>query len=109
MADRGDTHYQIRSLNLWFAVASLAMLAMSVWMVIDDWRRPWKGYQREFRELELEQARETLESDKIQAQVRARASLQSEIETSRAEFEARTADVAALREELRIAKGEAFV
>jgi len=108
MADRGDTHYHVRSLNLWFAVASLAMLAMSVWMVIDDWRRPWKGYQREFRELELEQARATNESDKIQAQVRARADLQTELDAARVEFEARSAEVATLNEELRLAKGEAF-
>ena len=56
MADRGDTHYSVSGLNAWFAFASLALLLSFVWMVLDDHQRPWKEYQREFRQIEVAQA-----------------------------------------------------
>ena len=56
MADRGDTHYHVPTLNLWFLVSSALFLLTMVWTVIDDWNAEWKGYQRGFRELELGQA-----------------------------------------------------
>ena len=52
MADRGDTHYSVSAMNAWFLVSSALLLASFVWMVLDDHSRPWKKYQREFRELE---------------------------------------------------------
>ena len=54
MADRGDTHYRVPSLNRWFAVSSILLLGSSIWMVIEDFQRPWKKYQREFRQIEVE-------------------------------------------------------
>jgi len=56
MADRGDTHYHVPLLNRWFLLASVSLLVSVFWMVIDDWNREWKDYQREFREIELAQA-----------------------------------------------------
>ena len=37
MADRGDTHYLTQTLNKWFLFSSLFFLAVTVWMMIDDW------------------------------------------------------------------------
>ena len=45
MADRGDTHYHVPSLNNWFLVSSFFLLATVVWTVIDDWNAEWKTYQ----------------------------------------------------------------
>ena len=56
MADRGDTHYHVRKLNLWFTLSSLLLLVSAVWMVLDDWARGWKHYQREFRQIEIARA-----------------------------------------------------
>lgn len=66
MADRGDTHYRVSSLNLWFLVSSILFTATMVWAVIDDWDAEWKQYQRDFRSLELakaQAARAALEAD----------------------------------------------
>ena len=60
MADRGDTHYHVPHLNLWFLVSSLMFLATMVWTVIDDWNGEWKQYQRDFRALELAKSRTEL-------------------------------------------------
>jgi len=56
VADRGDTHYDLRQLNRWFFVSSALLLVSLVWMVIDDWDRPWKDFQEEFQGLELQKA-----------------------------------------------------
>ena len=61
MADRGDTHYHVPHLNLWFLVSSVFFLLTMVWTVIDDWNAEWKGYQRDFRRLELVKAEEARE------------------------------------------------
>ena len=41
MADRGDTHYRVGTLNVWFAVSSVLLLISSVWMMVDDWNAPY--------------------------------------------------------------------
>lgn len=42
--------YNTNVLHLLFAVASVALLAVTVWMVVADHRRQWKEYQRTYRE-----------------------------------------------------------
>lgn len=58
MADRGDTHYSTSTLNKWFAFSSAFLFVSTVWLMLDDWTRQWKDYQREFRELEISKAEE---------------------------------------------------
>ena len=38
--------------NLLFAVSSVLLLLVTVWMVLDDYTRDWKGYQKEFVRIE---------------------------------------------------------
>ena len=47
-----DRHYDFRRMNVWFAWSSLALLAVTLWMVFQDYAKPWKRHQSEFRELE---------------------------------------------------------
>ncbi|MBI3448338.1 MAG: c-type cytochrome [Acidobacteria bacterium] len=42
--------------NFWFAVSSILMLVVTVWMFYADYNREWKSYQREFRALDLQRA-----------------------------------------------------
>ncbi len=42
-------------MHLVFAISSIAMLLATVWMMADDHNRPWKEYQRTFRELDVAQ------------------------------------------------------
>jgi len=42
--------YNIKRLHVAFALASAALLAVTVWMLVADHRRPWKEYQRTFRD-----------------------------------------------------------
>jgi len=45
-----DTFYNLKRLHVVFAASTLALLATTVWMVAADHRRPWKVYQRTYRD-----------------------------------------------------------
>lgn len=47
-----DRHYSFSRLNIVFAVAALTLLAVTIWMVVEDYAKPWKRFQAEFRDLE---------------------------------------------------------
>lgn len=51
--NRPDEVYHVPTLNFWFAVGSIILLITCVWMIEADYNRPWKQYQREFREYEI--------------------------------------------------------
>ena len=108
MADRGDTHYRVPTLNLWFAVSSLALLATAFWMVIDDWDRSWKGYQREFRSIEIERNRAALETPEAQAALAEEARLGEVLAQVEGDLERQQADIDAKEEELFQAEGLQF-
>ena len=49
---RPDRHYNFTTTNMVFAWSSLALLAVTAWMVVDDYNKPWKRFQSEFRDRE---------------------------------------------------------
>ena len=55
---RGDRLYQVQTLHKWFAISSLLLFAFTVIMVLDDYSREWKRYQREFRQLSIDKTRQ---------------------------------------------------
>jgi cytochrome c2/mono/diheme cytochrome c family protein len=53
---RGDRLYQAQTLHKWFAISSLLLFVITIGMVMQDYSREWKRYQREFNELAYESA-----------------------------------------------------
>jgi len=51
------------TLNKWFAVSSLILLLAVILVLSNDFFRSWKGYQREFRQMEAEKTRVLLEKE----------------------------------------------
>ncbi len=47
-----DRHFDFGRLNRWFGISSLALLAVTLWMVLADYAKPWKQFQSEFRDRE---------------------------------------------------------
>ncbi|HEV2969676.1 MAG TPA: hypothetical protein VGY55_06775 [Pirellulales bacterium] len=43
-------------MHLVFGISSVAMLVTTIWMMADDHNRPWKDFQRTFRNLEVQTA-----------------------------------------------------
>ena len=55
IALRGDRLYETNQLDKWFAISSLLLFVFTVWMVVDDYNREWRVYQRAFNRLSVEQ------------------------------------------------------
>lgn len=108
MADRGDTHYSVSRLNRWFMASSVLLLIASVWMVIDDWNAPWKKYQGEFRQIEVNRAEARLQEADMQAALAEEAQLQEVLEQRLAASTDYETRIATLEEELATLKGQRF-
>src|SRR5262249_25542752 len=67
---RPDRHYDFGRMNMVFALSSLGLLAVTLWMVFADYARPWKRYQAEVRSLEHQKLmqHEAAERQKINQQ-----------------------------------------
>ena len=50
---RPDRLYEIEFLHKWFAISSLLLFLFTIVMVLADYSREWKRYQREFNRLSL--------------------------------------------------------
>jgi cytochrome c2 len=53
-----DLHYHTPTLTRWFAITSLVLAVLTVWIILDDHRRPWKKYQQGFLEYDLNRTEE---------------------------------------------------
>ena len=60
MANNQERHYNILKLNRLFAISTLVFTAVWLIVFVDDYQRPWKKYQIEFRKLEIEKIRQDL-------------------------------------------------
>jgi mono/diheme cytochrome c family protein len=58
---RGDRLYQGDSLHKWFAISSLLLFFFSVGMVLDDYMREWKRYQRDFVRLQIQKTQQDMQ------------------------------------------------
>ncbi|HWE39167.1 MAG TPA: c-type cytochrome [Isosphaeraceae bacterium] len=56
-----ETYRSQRRLHIWFAISSIAMTLVTIWMVMADHLRPWKQVQREFQKVELAKIEATKE------------------------------------------------
>ena len=108
MADRGDTHFSIPQLNTWFLVSSLLFLVTCIWMVIDDWDRAWKPYQREFRALDVAKTEHSVSALETEGFLTAKDNLEASLAAARERLEARSSDLEALEEEVYELKEKAY-
>jgi hypothetical protein len=50
--EKSDRNYESKDLNRVFAVGSLVLLVVVLGMVLDDYSRQWKDFQRRFQRSE---------------------------------------------------------
>ena len=60
-----ERYYNILKLNKWFAISSIVFTAFWIIVFADDYNRPWKKYQIEFRDIEIEKVKADIESEDI--------------------------------------------
>jgi cbb3-type cytochrome oxidase cytochrome c subunit len=91
------------TLHVVFAISSVAMLLVTVWMVMADHLRPWKEVQRAFHEVEREKLK-AAEDEKLQAQLHDSKAqldqLDAQIREAQTRAEERAAKIRALDKEL---------
>ena len=63
-----ERYYNILKLNKWFAISSIIFTAFWIIVFADDYNRPWKKYQIEFRDIEIEKIKADIESENIALQ-----------------------------------------
>ena len=61
MPNQPNELYSVQKTTIWFALASIALTVSLVLMVLEDYNREWKTYQKEFVELERERVQKELE------------------------------------------------
>lgn len=67
---RIDSVYNVKRVNVVFALSSLVLAAVSVQTIWEDYKRPWRKYQREFRRLDLDKTATAIkaEDEKLKAE-----------------------------------------
>ena len=60
-----ERYYNVLKLNKWFAISSLLFTAFWIITFADDYNRPWKKYQHEFRKLEIENVKQKLTNQEL--------------------------------------------
>lgn len=92
--------YNIPKLNRWFAITSLILLASIIWLIQDDYSREWKGYQREFRSLEIAKTQDRIRIAEEAIDPQELQSLEEDLEKARTEANTRQGEINALERQL---------
>ena len=58
---RGDRLYEVIYLHKWFAISSLLLFVITVAMVMVDYSREWKKYQRDFVRLQIQRTQRDMQ------------------------------------------------
>lgn len=88
-----DRFYNFRRTNVVFAVSSLALLAVTGWMVLDDYNKPWKRFQAQFRSLERATLRQQAEAERQRIEESEIQQLEAEIQAAEQEIATHADDV----------------
>jgi len=95
-----DRFYKSGTLLKWFGIASVAMLTVTLWMLMDDFGRDWKGYQREFYELRQKKYDEWITAAKGNVDEAKVKEAQDKVAEAIKANQAREKDVEKMKEEL---------
>ncbi len=95
-----DRHYDFTRMNKWFAWSSLALLLITIWMVVEDYAKPWKRLQAEFRDLERQKLAEEAETERQRLNQEEIDRIQAEIEAEDTRLEEQSAELDELRDRL---------
>jgi mono/diheme cytochrome c family protein len=87
-------------MNKVFAWSSLALLAGTIWMVWDDYRRPWKRVQREFQALTAKKTEEAIRQAEQGVDQEALKKTQEELAAARTEAEGKKKSLEELKDKL---------
>ncbi len=97
---QNDRFYKPASLMKWFGISSVLMLLVTLWMLMDDFGRDWKGYQREFFDLRQKKYDEWIDAAKKNVDEASLKTLQEKVGASVKATEGHQKDIDKLEGEL---------
>ncbi|HSS78595.1 MAG TPA: hypothetical protein VLV54_17850 [Thermoanaerobaculia bacterium] len=93
---RPDRHYNFGRMNMVFALSSLGLLAVTLWMAFADYAQPWKRIQSEFRRLERQKLVREADAEKQKLNQNDLAQLKHEIAQAQKDLDQHHKDIAKL-------------
>jgi cytochrome c2 len=97
---RPDRHYNFGRMNMVFALSSLALLAVTLWMSFADYAQPWKRIQSEFRSLERQKLIKEAQDEKNKLNANELAQLKREVAQAQKDLDQHHQDIAKLEAEV---------
>jgi len=91
-----DRHYDFGRLNRVFAFSALGLLGITGWMVFEDYAKPWKRYQAEFRDLERQELERQADAERQQINEGELTQLRADVEQEESRLAERGSEVAEL-------------
>jgi cytochrome c2 len=82
---RGDRLYEANYLHKWFAISSLLLFLFTIGMVIADYSREWRKYQRDFVRMQVERTSRDMDQASAALDRNKLTQLQQQLDQTRAE------------------------
>ncbi|HEX9941079.1 MAG TPA: c-type cytochrome [Thermoanaerobaculia bacterium] len=98
---RPDRHYDFGRMNMVFAVSSLGLLAVTLWMAFADYAQPWKRLQAEFRSLERQKLAKEADAERQRLNQNELAQLKREVAQAQTDIDRHHEEIAKLEDEVK--------
>ena len=92
--------YDISGLNVVFGISSILLFVTTLWMIWADYSREWKGYQRQFSQMEREMTGRQIQEADAAVNQRELQRIEGELATAEQELDAQQAEIAQREDEL---------
>ena len=93
--------YDISGLNIVFGISSIFLFVTTLWMIWADYSREWKGYQRQFSQMERETTGRQIQEADAAVNQRELQRIEGELATAAQELDAKQAEIAQREDELK--------
>lgn len=94
---RSDRLYKVDSLHKWFAISSVLLFVFTVAMMLDDYAREWKKYQREFRRMAIERTDADIQTAEGAVDQAKLAEVQKQLEAAKQEQDQHNAEISKIQ------------
>src|SRR3954451_11982681 len=95
-------------MNMVFALSSLALLAVTLWMVVADYAQPWKRTQAEFRSLEQQKLLKEAQAERQKLSDTELAQLKKQVADADAALAGHRSEISKLEKEVEQRKADRY-
>jgi mono/diheme cytochrome c family protein/predicted nucleic acid-binding Zn-ribbon protein len=87
-------------MNVVFAWSSIGLLVVTLWMIFEDYAKPWKRVQAEFRRLERQKLEGEEQAERARLDQQELAKVQQEVSAEQASLDSQRAEIAQLESQI---------